>query len=504
MQQYDVVIIGSGLAGLLSAVMLAREGMKVCVLEKNKQIGGCLQTFSLHKTVFDSCVHYIGGLGEGHTLNKIFRYAGIMDQLELKAFDADGFDRIAFGDEQISYPQAVGFNNFVAQLEQYFPAERDALSDYIKTIQTVGDHFPLYRLRHGDASEKARVSGWELTATLEKITQNKRLRNVWTGNNLLYAGAAGKSPFYLHALVLESYIHSAHKVVPGSSQIGKLLWKQLQQFGGDVYRHAEVTRLVEENGLLNYAETKDGERFYGKQFIANIHPQQVLSLLESRVIRPAFRKRIEALEQTTSAFMLNLVLKPGSVLHRPYNLYWHRNDDVWENTDVANPSGSPQQYALYFTEDKHHPGYAESLSILSYMPFAEVRAWSDTTNHSAAEQERGNDYAAFKQQKSALLLEEVMKRVTDLRGNIVAESAATPLTYRDYIGAPQGSLYGILKDVNKPAETAIAIRTKIPNLLLTGQNVNLHGVLGVSITAVATCGVLTGLDYLLGKINAKQ
>lgn len=43
---YDVVIIGSGLGGMLSVVMLARTGMKVCVLEKNKQIGGCLQTFS--------------------------------------------------------------------------------------------------------------------------------------------------------------------------------------------------------------------------------------------------------------------------------------------------------------------------------------------------------------------------------------------------------------------------------------------------------------------------
>jgi all-trans-retinol 13,14-reductase len=46
---YDVVIVGGGLGGLLSAVLLAKEGMKVCVLEKDKQIGGCLQTFGLQK-----------------------------------------------------------------------------------------------------------------------------------------------------------------------------------------------------------------------------------------------------------------------------------------------------------------------------------------------------------------------------------------------------------------------------------------------------------------------
>ena len=85
--------------------------------------------------------------------------------------------------------------------------------------------------------------------------------------------------------------------------------------------------------------------------------------------------------------------------------------------------------------------------------------------------------------------------------NMVAQKAATPLTWRDYTGTPTGALYGILKDVNKPNETTIATRTKIPNLLLTGQNVNLHGVLGVSITAVATCAELLGMEYLVGKIK---
>ena len=99
-------------------------------------------------------------------------------------------------------------------------------------------------------------------------------------------------------------------------------------------------------------------------------------------------------------------------------------------------------------------------------------------------------------------MQKVSERIPELKGNVIAHSAATPLTYRDYIATPEGALYGILKDVNKPAETTIATRTRIPNLLLTGQNVNLHGVLGVSITALATSAELIGMEYLLNRVKS--
>ena len=258
---YDAIIVGSGLGGLLSAVILAKEGMKVCVLEKNKQVGGCLQTFSLEKQVFDSCVHYIGGLGEGHTLNKIFSYVNIMNKLTLKPFDENGFDRIVFGEEETQYPLAIGEENFVEKLSNHFPSEKEALKKYVSTIKDVGNHFPLYRLRMGDANEKAIVANWELTETIEKTIPNNRLRNVLLGNNLLYAGVKNKTPFYLHALVSESYIHSAHKVLPGSSQIAKYLVQEIRAHGGEVYRNTEVKKLVEKNGKLEYTETVDVKFF---------------------------------------------------------------------------------------------------------------------------------------------------------------------------------------------------------------------------------------------------
>src|SRR6187402_1196054 len=103
-KHYDVVVIGSGLGGLVSAVILAKEGYSVCVLEKNNQYGGNLQTFVRDKTIFDTGIHYIGGLEKGQNLYKYFQYLGIMDDLKLHKMDEDGFDIISFEEEDEQYP----------------------------------------------------------------------------------------------------------------------------------------------------------------------------------------------------------------------------------------------------------------------------------------------------------------------------------------------------------------------------------------------------------------
>ena len=89
---FDIVILGSGMGGLVCGDILSREGYSVCVLEKNKQIGGCLQTYVREKMIFDSGVHYLGGLEKGQNLYQIFQYLGIMDKLKLKRMEEDVFD----------------------------------------------------------------------------------------------------------------------------------------------------------------------------------------------------------------------------------------------------------------------------------------------------------------------------------------------------------------------------------------------------------------------------
>src|SRR5881394_3733095 len=113
MEQFDVTIIGSGLGGLECGYILAKEGFKVCILEKNRQLGGNLQIFVRDKAIFDTGIHYIGGLDEGQNLNRYFQYFGLMDKLRLKRMDMDGFDRISFRGDPREYRHAQGYDRFI-------------------------------------------------------------------------------------------------------------------------------------------------------------------------------------------------------------------------------------------------------------------------------------------------------------------------------------------------------------------------------------------------------
>jgi all-trans-retinol 13,14-reductase len=141
-------------------------------------------------------------------------------------------------------------------------------------------------------------------------------------------------------------------------------------------------------------------------------------------------------------------------------------------------------------------GYATSASVITYMDYSEVKAWENTFTG-----DRGDDYLEFKERKASILLNAVEKQFPGFRNTIETYYTSTPLTWRDYTGTREGSAYGILKDYNRPIESLILPRTQIPNLYLTGQNINLHGILGVTIGAVVTCGELIDPHYLINKIR---
>jgi all-trans-retinol 13,14-reductase len=501
-KKYDIVIIGSGLGGLVSAVIMAKEGKSVCVLEKNNQYGGNLQTFVRDKTIFDTGIHYIGGLDKGQNLNRYFSYLGIMDQLRLKKMNENGYDFITFDDDKNEYPHAQGYDNFVKQLKVFFPDEEVTLQKYCDKIQYTCDSFPLYNLRSGSGYQEE-ILTINAKNFFDELTENEKLKSVLAGSNFLYAGIADKTPFYVHALSVNSYIQSSWRCINGGSQITKQLIKQIRKYGGDVFKHSEVVDFGFENNKLSSAKIKNGKEYFGDVFISNIEPKTTLKMIGEDKLRKSYFKRIQELDVLIAPFSIYVVFKPESFPYINHNYYHFKDSNrIWE-ADKYTEESWPESYMASMNVSEENQLWAESLTGITYMRFDEVKQWETTHNTVAEKEERGEEYEAFKKRKTEVFLNELEKKFPNIRQHIKSVHASTPLSYRDYIGGHNGNLYGYIKDSSNPMKTFISPKTKIENLFLTGQSINMHGVLGVTIGAVVTCSEILGKDYLIKKIRSE-
>jgi all-trans-retinol 13,14-reductase len=415
--------------------------------------------------------------------------------------DEEVFDKIIIENDEKEYVYAQGYENFIQHLLKEFPAEEKALRLYCDKIKEVCSKFPLYNLRTGaDLNEKNTVLEIDTKAFIESITTDKKLQAVLVGNNMLYVLQSGKTPFYVHAMILNSYIESSWKCIDGGSDIGKFIAKNIREQGGVIQRNTEVKKIVVEEGKVRSVELADGSHVYGKYFISNMHPVRTLEMTETGLIKNTYRNRIKNLENSIGGFIINIVFKKGSFKYLKHNYYYHKDGQIW-NMSCHTDENWPLCYAVFFSASSRSDEYAESMTILAYMRYDEVKKWDKTFNTVSAKENRGQDYDDFKKQKAEILLDCVEEKFPGLRDRIKKYYIATPLSYRDYIGNDDGSMYGIVKDFRNPLKTFISPRTKLPNLYLTGQNLNLHGILGAAMSGLVTCTAFIGNESIIKKIR---
>lgn len=484
MSKYDVTIIGSGLGGLECAQVLSKEGLKVCVIEKNRQFGGLFQPFSRKGHTIDSSIHYVGSMDQGEILHHYFSYLGIMKSMKIKRLEENGFDHIHLNGEHFSF--AMGHDNFIESLCSQFPKDRESIVNYTEAIRRVGNLSSVDVLKKGlftlDGMEYFTQSAKK---EIEKLTQNKRLQNVLWGNALLYAGEEDITPFYLHAITNNSNIQGAYRFIGGAHQVTDLMAEKIRENGGTLINNSEVKRIVVENNMLKGIMTSDNEFVESKYVISNIHPSNTLRLLDKNsLIKPAYYSRVNSNKSSYGLFCLYLIMKPGSLKYLNENHYIKKHSVGMNNAMVS------MQVPV------HNDEFAEVVTVVGPMNFEELQKWTDTTV-----EKRGTDYLEFKESKAEEILNFVSDCFPNLKESIDLKYSATPLTFRDFTANPDGSAYGIKKNYLDPYTTLISPKTRVHGLLLTGQNLNIHGVLGVTITSMLTCAEIVGREYLAKKIG---
>ena len=121
---YDVIVIGSGISGLCSAALLSMEGKKVLVLEKHFKVGGYTHTFRRQNYEWDVGIHYIGGMHKKNSFSRKLFDKITDNNLKWNKTD-DNYDRIIFPDK--SYDFVAPKSKFIENLKRKAPVNIELL-----------------------------------------------------------------------------------------------------------------------------------------------------------------------------------------------------------------------------------------------------------------------------------------------------------------------------------------------------------------------------------------
>ena len=491
------VIIGSGLGGLSCGCILAKNGYEVTVLEQGVQIGGCLQCFRRGGALFETGMHYIGGADEGQVLHTFLHYLGVDKKIRLARLNPQGYDVIAFGGKH--YRLANGKTAFVDALAEHFPESREELNRYYDLVKQVASSWAMHSLTTSvDLNLNAEYQMRSVNDVLDSLISNPTLREVLAAIVPLYAGEKDHTPFYVHALIADSYDQSAYRIVGGSGVVAEALAEGIREQGGQVLVKHRVARIECDDTHATAVVTTAGERFEADLVISAIHPAQTMQLTDSRLIRPVYRQRVANGRNTTSAFTVYLKFKKDRVKYMDSNLYYYRGDSVWGCEHYDDQSWPKFLLYMHFCQEEH-PEYASTGEILTYMTIDEVRQWEGTRVG-----RRGEAYETFKRRKAEAAIAALEEEIPGIGDDIETYYTSTPLTYVDYTGVPDGALYGMMKDVDQLGSAGVSSRTRIPNLLLTGQSIALHGMMGVLAGSMVTCGEVLTVDELFAQLKKDQ
>ena len=497
-----VIIIGGGLGGLNTACLLCKEGYRVTVLEKHHTVGGGLHTFRRQGVVYETGIHYISGFQPGGIFRKFYSFLGIFDRLKIKPLDPEAFDVILVKEDGRKYPVGIGKANFIDQWGRLFPEEKENIRRYTEALYAIADKFYLCNMRLPDVDIQELYQNEEVAMPVGKFIaryiRDPHLQTLLAWNNALYAGDYERTPVYVHAIINRLFIEGASRFVGGSQQLADAMADMIRAYGGEVICGDGVREIVAQDRQVQYVVTEKGKRYAAKQYVSSLHPATTLNLIDPSQFVKAYRNRMHSIPNTYSAFVLFVKMKEKSFPYLNSNMYCtDKYSQIWEIGRYKPEEWPTGMMVMTPPEAEGKEEYAQKIIINCLMNFDDVRRWEHTSR-----MQRGEEYEAFKKACEEKVLRKFESYFPGVRDKIESYFGATPLTIRDYTGSKEGSLYGYVKDCNNLVQSHISPNTKVRNLWLTGQNINLHGILGVPLNAMITvAGMTGGIEPLIEKIN---
>jgi phytoene dehydrogenase-like protein len=438
-----IAVIGSGLGGLTSAVILARAGFSVTVFERQPIPGGYAIQFKRKGFTFDPSLHSVPAGDAGDTFFNLIKEIGIGDQISfIRLKNGPG---VFLGDREFLLP------NNPEQIYEYlgnsFPKEKNSIerfSAYIESYAKVYsgillDKGPLYKTLPPFLVKLPAFLHQSYESTdhfLSNFFKDPVLRSLLFQYAIFMGIPMDEFPAVNFILMTSMLLSKGmYSIAGGGGMLTDVLVKRLLQFDGKILTNIEIVELKIENGKAIGVKDKMGNEYLADVVIANTNVIELVKMTPGKSVPRSYKKVLSQLKPSISVVQLHIgldchVFDVGIKQHL-YLCFPESNIDrcIKYQRDALNPVGFSVT-APGISDPDTIPGNTRVLSVVGGVSGEKWLALDE------------NSYKYAKEECCRLILDKLCEMFPLLKAHVVVTDLATPRTFHQYTGNPLGALMG--------------------------------------------------------------
>ncbi|MEW6419965.1 MAG: NAD(P)/FAD-dependent oxidoreductase [Nitrospirota bacterium] len=275
MKDFDAIIIGSGIGGLISGGILTSKGLKTLIIEKNKTHGGYLSSFKRNGFIFDSAVDCISGVAPGGIIFSVLELLNVDKAIHFMRVNPI---RVSiFPDHEIVVDADV--EAYIERLKRLFPSESARITKFFETVQGV------YNVLQ--SSMNRLISGnfkfYDIPSELLEFMHisYKKLLNEYFGNDKLKAILSDRCPFIglppsqvsaiaMIALIISYFKLGAYRPAGGFQKLADVLIDGIRKNGGrTIFDNGVKKILLDPHDHCKGVRCDNGEEYTARYVISN-------------------------------------------------------------------------------------------------------------------------------------------------------------------------------------------------------------------------------------------
>lgn len=467
---YDVIIIGSGIGGLVTATQLAAKRAKVLVLEKYIIPGGSAGYFERQGYRFDVGASMIFGFGNQGTTNLLTR---ALEAVNVKIETIPDPVQIHYHlPHNLDLKVHRDYENFLQELINYFPEEADGIRRFYNECWQVFNCLNCMELLSLEEIGYLMRVFWQHPLACLGLVKYLPLnagdiaRRYLKNEELLkfidmecYCWSvvpAAKTPMINAGMVFSDRHYGGINYPKGGvGKIAEKLVEGLEKAGSEIEYKANVKQILTANGKAIGVELTNGKKYYGQKIVSNATRWDTFAKLIPAAKMPYKEKKWQKRYQKSPSFLSLHLGVEAQVLPATIECHHILLED-WQDMEaeqgtvfvsiptLLDPQLAPEGYHI----------------IHSFTP-SSIENWQGLSPQ---------EYEAQKEEAAGRLITRLEKIFPGLDAGLDYMEIGTPRTHRRFLGRDDGT-YGPIPQFKLPGLLTMPFnRTSIPNLYCVGDS----------------------------------